>query len=130
MSISIFTHLPNGNLRLEEKFEHPVWVAPGIQHTVTVPAEFETDGATIPRALWSIIGPPMRGNHLIPALIHDYLCVMADTYPKRLMADTTFFALLREYKVHWFKRSMMYLGVRFYGRFFWRKKASQECVSC
>jgi hypothetical protein len=39
-----------------------------------VPAGFVSDGASIPRALWSIIGSPLTGKYRNAAIIHDYFC--------------------------------------------------------
>ena len=113
----------DGNLRLIAPFTVDLWDAPGIINAVSVPQDFVTDGATIPRFLWPFVGPPMRGGYLVPAIVHDYLCVMAATYQQRVMADGVFFALLHRYKVPAWKRCAMYLGVRFYARLFWRQKA-------
>ena len=37
----------------------------------TVPAKFETDGASVPRLLWWLFFP--TGNHMPAAVLHDYL---------------------------------------------------------
>lgn len=43
-------------------------------HEVTIPAGYRFDGATVPRALWSITGFTPYGKHLAAALEHDRLC--------------------------------------------------------
>ena len=113
----------DGNLILVKPVSVYVWDTPQITVGITVPNGFATDGASIPRFLWPIIGPPMRGGYLVPAIVHDYLCVEAKTYQERVMADGLFFALLHRYQVPAWKRCAMYLGVRFYARLFWRTKA-------
>jgi len=35
---------------------------------------YQTDGASIPRALWSIVGSPYTGKYLPAAIIHDFYC--------------------------------------------------------
>jgi hypothetical protein len=40
-----------------------------------VPAGFETDGASIPRALWTFVGSPFTGKYLPAAIVHDYHCM-------------------------------------------------------
>lgn len=40
--------------------------------SVEAPAEFVSDGATIPRAVWSLVGGPFDGLYAAPAMIHDY----------------------------------------------------------
>ncbi len=39
-----------------------------------VAAGVQTDGASIPRALWSIVGSPFTGKYLRAAVIHDRYC--------------------------------------------------------
>ncbi|HIE98682.1 MAG TPA: DUF1353 domain-containing protein, partial [Fuerstia sp.] len=45
----------------------------GVEFRVVVPAGFVSDGASIPRLFWAIIGPPIGSSHLLPAIVHDYL---------------------------------------------------------
>ena len=40
---------------------------------VVVPVGFKTDGASIPRGFWWLIGSPFTGKYLRAALVHDYL---------------------------------------------------------
>lgn len=40
----------------------------------TAPKGYATDGASIPRALWSILGGPFDGPYRQAAVIHDYYC--------------------------------------------------------
>lgn len=40
----------------------------------SVPAKYKTNGASIPRILWSIAGGPFSGRHGDAAIIHDYYC--------------------------------------------------------
>ena len=39
----------------------------------TVPAGTVSDGASIPRALWSTVGSPLTGRYRRAAVLHDYL---------------------------------------------------------
>jgi hypothetical protein len=39
-----------------------------------VPAEIELDGASIPKALWSLIGGPFEGRYRDASIVHDYYC--------------------------------------------------------
>jgi hypothetical protein len=39
-----------------------------------VPAGVEVDGASIPRAFWSVIGGPFDGNYLNASVVHDHYC--------------------------------------------------------
>lgn len=40
----------------------------------SVPSGTRTDGASIPRFLWSIIGGPFEGKYRKAAVVHDYYC--------------------------------------------------------
>lgn len=56
---------------------------------ITVPMGYHTNGANIPRILWSI-WPPNRSNYLPAVVIHDYLCdkeeyELADKYFKEIL---------------------------------------------
>jgi hypothetical protein len=56
---------------------------------VTVEKGYHTDGASVPRFLWSI-WPPNRSTYLPAVVVHDYLCdkdeyKKADTYFKEIM---------------------------------------------
>ena len=116
----MFSSLPNGHIQLNEPLYQSVWIGKGIEFRVTVPQGFVSDGASIPRLLWPLLGPPIGSRHLIPAIVHDWLCVQAKTYNDRVLADAVFFKMLKEFQVPWWKRTAMFLGVRFYGRFVWR----------
>ncbi len=39
-----------------------------------VPRETRVDGASIPKALWSLVGSPFTGKYVQASVIHDYFC--------------------------------------------------------
>jgi len=39
-----------------------------------VPAKTQVDGASIPQALWSLVGSPFTGKYRDASVIHDYYC--------------------------------------------------------
>lgn len=43
-----------------------------------VPEAYLSNGATIPRELWNIVGPPMSSRYVRAAVIHDYFCETQD----------------------------------------------------
>ncbi len=45
---------------------------------VLVPQGYKTDGASIPKPLWSIIGTPFQPNFITAAIVHDYHCNIRD----------------------------------------------------
>ena len=83
--------------------------------TYLIPRGFETDGASIPKVFWSIIGSPFKGQYLYAALIHDYLCKMGvDGTPKasRKVTNKIFYNCMRYYGVGRCKAKMMYWAVK------------------
>ena len=44
-------------------------------HTLTAEQGFSTDGASIPRSLWTFVGSPFTGKYPKAAVIHDVGCV-------------------------------------------------------
>lgn len=43
-------------------------------HTLTADPGFKSDGASIPRALWTVVGSPFTGTYLGAAIVHDVGC--------------------------------------------------------
>lgn len=85
---------------------------------VTVLEGFVTDGASIPRVLWRIVGHPFQGRVLAPALVHDAL-YQSESLP-RAQADAIFRDLLLANGVNKVKAWAMYWGVRMGGGFVWQ----------
>ena len=83
----------------------------GITHTVL--AGFVTDGASIPKILWSFIGSPFTGLYKKPSLIHDKLYETQKV--TRSYADKVFLEGRKDEGVAFWKRRSMYLGVRIGG---------------
>jgi len=79
----------------------------------TVPKNFETDLASIPRLLWPLLAPQYSG-FVAPAIIHDYLyrCNNAIT---RKFADEVLYSALIADNVTPFTASKFYLAVRLFG---------------
>lgn len=75
-----------------------------------VPIGFISDGASIPRFAWTIIGAPWSGRYTKASVIHDYLCE-THLIPRK-KADKVFLDGMKILKVHWFKRWLMYRAVR------------------
>jgi hypothetical protein len=85
---------------------------------VTVPMGFVTDGASIPRMFWSIMGP--HGPWFYAAIIHDYLYAKASDGRfdcSRAEADEIFLAAMKDLGVRWHQRTIIYRAVRLFG---WR----------
>lgn len=89
--------------------------------TITVPAGFVVDGATIPAVLWPLIGSPLSGDYRRASVIHDW-----ETYHKKRNADypqsylhisRRFYYAMRCDGVGWFRANAMYLAVLAYNLF-------------
>ena len=92
--------------------------------TIIVPAGFHTDGASIPRAFHTIIGP--YGPYFGAAIIHDYLYskAAAESYPHitRKIADQIFDEGMYNLGVPWRHRAPMYRAVRMFGSRSYQKR--------
>lgn len=90
----------------------PFWYK-GKVMDVTAPAGFRIDGATIPSALWSLVGSPYTGDYRRASIVHDKACVDAngDT-KKRRAADRMFFYACRAGGCSWAQAAVLYIGVR------------------
>lgn len=78
-----------------------------------------TDGASIPRFLWSIIGCPLNGKYVGSAIVHDAL--YKSHVLTRKESDKLFLEMLKDNGVGALKRNLMYLAVRVGGYFAWRQ---------
>jgi hypothetical protein len=83
----------------------------------------KTDGASIPKIFWSLIGGPL-GPYAPAAVVHDVLYVRG-TY-KRRKADKTFLEAMAVLKVRWWRRRVMHLGVRIGGWLPWNRYRKQD----
>ena len=83
---------------------------------ITVPSGFESDGASVPKILWSAF-PPFD-VYLPAAVVHDLLCVQSQTeecmYTSREAADI-FYEAMRVCGVGRTKAKMMCYAVRYFG---------------
>lgn len=91
----------------------------------------KSDGASIPKWAWLLVGQPFDGQFLEAALAHDVLCHRSwikKDYNLRVIADSVFFYFLQRDGVPYWKRAVMYAAVRFWGRFsyWWRLKEAQS----
>ncbi len=88
---------------------------------ITVPAGFETDLASVPRALWSIL-PPF-GKYMPAALIHDYGYITQARSRKE--TDLIFRESMKVLGVSWRRRNVMYWAVRAGGWLPWNRRAKK-----
>ena len=93
---------------------HPVdngWVVTSdiIYKDILIKDGFYSNGANIPRLLWSLL-PPNDPATFPAVFVHDYLCdlghyIKADNYLEQILIDS---------KVSMWKRKAIVVGVRFY----------------
>jgi hypothetical protein len=95
--------------------------------TITVPAGFETDFASVPRWLWGLL--PHDGPYAPAAVIHDWLYSMASLGCSRFLADAIFRELMYQLKVPLWQRVLMYYAVRCWGRHSYKKRGMQGQVA-
>jgi hypothetical protein len=92
-------------------------------HWVSPRDGMRTDGASSPRFLWPIVSPfgdGRRGNHLLAALVHDYLYQNHGYYDMgrrvpvtKQWADDAFLAMLTALGVSAWRRYAMYWAVKY-----------------
>lgn len=80
---------------------------------VEVPAGFETDGASVPRAFWAIFPP--YGPYFRAAVVHDFLYSVGNTRFYRYESDDIFLEAMESLGVPWVKRHIIYRAVRWFG---------------
>lgn len=86
-----------------------------------VPINTETDGASIPRALWILCGHPMETPRLYAALLHDYLYGGGDPDATRADADDLFRDLQIALGVPRWKAYVEWAALRLCGKSHWYK---------
>lgn len=87
----------------------------------TVPAGFESDGASVPEFLWASVSPRIDNRTLRGAIGHDYLY---RTHPQgwtKSEADAMFRDLIREDGLSWWKSQKAYWGVCLFGGGSWHQ---------
>ena len=87
---------------------------------ITVPKEFETDGASVPRLLW-VFFPPFGGNYDQAAVLHDYLYRTQFLCLERVVADAILLEAMIVLKTGAFARWAIFIGVRAGGWVTYRK---------
>jgi hypothetical protein len=87
------------------------------QGTFIVPADFDTDFASVPQIFWSLISP--WGRHMKAAVVHDFLYRTHKT--SRKQADDIFYFMMKESGVSWWRRQTIYRSVRAFGKHAYNK---------
>lgn len=88
--------------------------------TLSVPKRFETDFASVPSLLTVVL--PKWGVYGPAAVVHDWL--YWEQAGRRAAADGVFLEAMRILRVGALKRTVLYLGVRWFGWWAWAENAS------
>jgi len=83
------------------------------KYVITVKPGVITDGASIPRFAWSLIGCPLSGKYVGSAIIHDAL--YDSQILSRQEADRIFYDMLLHNGVSKFIAKIIYYSVRLFG---------------
>lgn len=92
----------------------------------TAPKGYETDGASIPKAFWSVVGGPFEGGYREAAVIHDWYC-HSKTEPWKDVHRIFYYAA-RAANVSESKAKLLYTAVRVGGPKWGDNKS--KCYSC
>lgn len=87
---------------------------------LTVPAGFQSDGASVPRFFWRVVFPPGDQKALRAAFLHDWIY---RTHPQgwsKADADKLFRQVLVEDGVSRSSAELAYWGVRLFGGQSWK----------
>lgn len=91
---------------------------------IIVPAGFVTDMGSVPRIFWGIVDPWGKASKAF--LIHDWLYETKER--SRLVSDAILLEGMEVLGVNWFKRWLIYHGVRAGGWMAWNKKRGPSTV--
>lgn len=105
--------------RVLESFTYEVG-AEGSGLYIHVPVGFETDFTSVPWMFWSVIAP--TGPHGKAAVLHDFLYRKASGFSK-VLGDAIFLEALEVLGVSWWRRTLMYWGVSYFGHSSYRWEA-------
>ena len=126
------TRIASGIWRLEQEIHYYVDFL-GSDKLVVVPAGFLTDGASVPRFLWSVF--PCWGSYSRASVVHDYLVYRINKgnahplAPTRVDADRIFLQAMEVCCTRWLPRHILYFGVRLGAYFSLRKNVVDEVNS-
>lgn len=79
----------------------------------TVPANYISDGASIPRSLWSFMGSPFQGNLVNASVLHDYHTALKQRTPEQVNA--MFYDALRASGVDETRSKLLFAAVTRFG---------------
>jgi hypothetical protein len=100
---------PDRNMQVLQDF----WFKDPHGKTWTTPSNWRIDGASIPRALWTLVGSPYTGDYRRASIVHDKACddAVGDA-GARSAADRMFYHACREGGCSIYESTLLYIGVR------------------
>jgi hypothetical protein len=110
----ILEEIKNGFWKLQDDFSYE-----NDYIKVTVKSDFITDGASIPKMFWSVIGNPLSDYLLKPSIIHDGLYTLMQL--PRAACDDLLKEMLLFNGVSRVKVLLIYYTVRLLGGSHWKK---------
>jgi len=85
----------------------------GSDEKIIVPKGFQSDGASVPRIVWPIVGHPFQGDYCAAAWIHDW--IYGTHIYQRKPGDEIFLEGMEVLGCWWWKRNVMWCSVRQFG---------------
>ncbi|EGM7790980.1 TPA: DUF1353 domain-containing protein [Escherichia coli] len=107
---AILEMLDDYRWRLVEPFEF--WLTDNQDDVIYVPEGYVTDLASVPRLLWALFPP--HGRYAKAAIIHDWL--YDNALRTKAEADRIFLDAMTVLGVSRWRRWLMYVAVRLFGR--------------
>lgn len=95
--------------KIHQPFEF--WLTEDETDIIKIPVGFITDLASVPRIMWSFLPPD--GKYAKAAIIHDYL--YDNALRSKTEADLIFLDAMTVLGVPKWKRTIMYLAVKYFG---------------
>jgi len=96
-----------------------------IDHFILViPKNFDTDLASIPRFIWSLMAPS-RSEFIAPSILHDYLYTCHNGFARKEIDEIYYYALVKQ-GVSKFWAYEMYVAVRLFGNGHFSQSGSCE----
>jgi len=92
---------------------------------LTVPEGFESDGASVPRILWSTVSPRVDPVTLRGAVAHDFLYRRHPAGWTRCEADALFREIIQADGAGSLRAWKAWLGVRLFGRKAWEQACDE-----
>jgi hypothetical protein len=91
--------------------------------SVIVPAGFVTDFTSVPRPLWIVL--PKWAKYGNAAVVHDYLYWEQTIFDRRT-ADQLMAEAMRDMKVSWITRQLIYRALRVTGGWAWAQNRARK----